>query len=125
MIVGIAAEQGAQYIIFSTLPSVKDISDSKYTKVTHFEAKAEIEQHIRGLQIKGAFYAPASFMDNFQSRTFLAPKESPDGAWIMALSISPKSRLPLIDTTGDTGKFVAAILAEPDTYEGNGVLHCR
>ena len=117
-IADVAVEKGAEYIIFSTLPPVKEISGGKYTKVTPFDAKAKAEQHIRGLPIKSAFYSPGSFMENFQSQTFLAPRQAPDGTWVMARHISPKTQYPLIDAVGDTGKFVGAILAEPDKYEG-------
>ncbi|RYP67745.1 hypothetical protein DL771_007078 [Monosporascus sp. 5C6A] len=117
-IADVAVEKGVKYIIFSTLPSVREISGGKYTKVTPFDAKAKAEQYIRGLHIKSAFYSPGSFMENFQSQTFLAPRQAPDGTWIMARHTSPKSQMPLIDAVGDTGKFVGAILADPDKYEG-------
>ena len=117
-IADVAVEKGAEYIIFSTLPPVKEISGGKYTKVTNFDAKAKAEQYIRGLHIKSAFYSPGSFMENFQSQTFLAPQQAPDGTWVMARHTSPKTQVPLIDAVGDTGKFVGAILAEPDKYEG-------
>lgn len=113
-----AVEKGAEYIIFSTLPAVKEISRGKYTKVTPFDAKAKIEQHIGGLHIKSAFYSPGFFMENFQSQPFLAPQQAPDGTWVLARHTSPKTQLPFIDAVGDTGKFIGAILAEPDTYEG-------
>lgn len=78
-ITDVAVEKGAEYIIFSALPSAIEISDGKYTKVTPFDAKAKAEQHIRGLHIKSAFYSPGYFMANFQSQTFLAPRQAPDG----------------------------------------------
>lgn len=117
LIADVAVEKGAEYIIFSTLPSVTEISSGKYTKVTAFDAKAKIEQYIRGLPIKSAFYCPGSFMENFQSQTFLAPREAPDGTWVLSRNTSSKAQLPLIDAVGDGGKFVGAILAEPDKYE--------
>ncbi|RYP82900.1 hypothetical protein DL769_001509 [Monosporascus sp. CRB-8-3] len=117
-IADVAVEKGVEYIIFSTLPSVRKISGGKYTKVTPFDAKAKAEQYIRGLHIKSAFYSPGSFMENFQSQTFLAPRQAPDGTWIMTRHTSPKKQMPLVDAVGDTGKFVGAILAEPDRYEG-------
>lgn len=117
-IADIAVEKGAEYIIFSTLPLAKEISGGKYTKVTHFDAKAKAEQYIRGLSIKSAFCSPGFFMQNFQSIPFLAPQQAPDGTWVIARHNSPKARMPMIDVVGDTGKFVGAILAEPDKYEG-------
>ncbi|KAL9094412.1 MAG: hypothetical protein Q9165_003262 [Trypethelium subeluteriae] len=117
-IADIAVKKGANYIIFSTLPPVKEISGGKYTKVHPFDAKAKAEQYIRGLPIKSAFYCPGSFMENFQSQSFLSPQQAPDGTWVMTRHASPKSQIPLIDASGDTGKFVGAILADPNKYEG-------
>ena len=64
-IAAVAIEQGAEYIIFSTLPAVQEISGGKYTKVTPFDAKAKAEQHIRGLPIKSSFCSLGVFMENF------------------------------------------------------------
>ena len=117
-IADVAVEKGAEYIIFSTLPPIKEISNGKYTKVTPFDAKAKAEQYIRGLPIKSAFFSGGFFMENFASQTFLAPRQASDGTWVMSRPNSPKSQLPLIYATRDTGKFVGAILAEPEKYEG-------
>lgn len=117
-IADVAVEKGAQYIIFSTLPSARELSGGKYTTISPFDAKAKAEQYIRGLPIKSAFYAPGFFMENFQAQTFLAPQPAPDGTWVMSRHVSPKVQMPLIDAVGDTGKFIGAILAEPDKYEG-------
>ena len=117
-IADVAVEKGAEYIIFSTLPSPKEISGGKYSTSIHFEAKAKVEQYIRGLHIKSAFYSPGFFMQNFQDIPMLAPQQASDGTWIITLNNSPTAQLRLIDVVGDTGKFVGAILAEPDRYEG-------
>jgi uncharacterized protein YbjT (DUF2867 family) len=113
-----AVDKGANYLIFSTLPPVKEISGGKYTKVLPFDAKAKAEQYIRGLDIKSAFYSPGSFMENFQGQTFLMPRQSHDDTWEISCHASPKTQLPLINAVEDSGKFVGAILAEPEKYEG-------
>ncbi|KAL2021184.1 hypothetical protein VTK56DRAFT_7490 [Thermocarpiscus australiensis] len=122
-----AVASGASYLIFSTLPSISEISGGKYTKVTSFDAKAAVEQYIRRLRpsIRSAFYCPGSFMENFAAQPFLGPQRRRSGSegeaedtWVMAMHNSPQSRTPLIDAVGDTGKFVGAILADPDRYEG-------
>lgn len=117
-IADVAVEKGAEYIIFSTLPPTSKISGGKYTLVTPFDAKAKIEQYIRDLPIKSAFYSPGFFMDNFQSQPFLSPRQEPDGTWILARHLSPKTKCPFVDAVKDTGKFVGAILADPEKYEG-------
>lgn len=113
-----AVSKEVKYIIFSTLPAVTQISGGKYTKVTPFDAKAKVEQYIRSLPIKSAFYAGASFMENFQSQPFLAPRPATDGTWVLSRCNAPGGKIPLVDAVGDTGKFVGAILAEPEKYEG-------
>jgi uncharacterized protein YbjT (DUF2867 family) len=112
----ISLEKSVQYIIFSTLPSVRDISGDKYTKVTMFDAKARAERYIRSLPIKSAFYSPSSFMGNYI--TVASPKRAHDGSntCIMAQHVSPKTRIPLVDPEGDTGKFIGSILASPERY---------
>ncbi len=118
MIADVTVEKGAEYIIFSSLQSPKEISGGKYKNLVHFEAKAKAEQYIRGLHIKSAFYSPGFFMQNFQDIPMIAPQQASDGTWIIALHNSPKAQLRMIDAVGDTGKFVGAILAEPDKYDG-------
>lgn len=117
-IADVAVEKGVEYIIWSTLPSVTEISGGKYTAVTPFDAKSKAEQYIRDLPIKSAFYAGGFFMENLKEQAFLAPRKDPDGTWVLARHISSKTLLPYIDAVGDTGKFIGAILAEPDKYEG-------
>ena len=114
----VAVEKGVQYFILSTLPPVKDISGGKYTKVTPFDAKAAAERYIRTLPIKSAFYCPGSFMENFQSQIFLAPKPAGDGTYVMTRHHSAETQFPLVHAVGNTGNFVGAILANPEKYEG-------
>lgn len=117
-IADVAVQEKCQYIIFSTLPAVKDLSGGKYANVTPFDAKAKAEQYIRGLPIKSAFVSLGFFMENFQSQPFLAPQKASDGTWILARPVPSKVRLPYIYSVPDTGRFVGTILAEPDKYEG-------
>ena len=114
----VAVEKGLEYIIFSTLPSCSDLSGGKYTAITAFDAKAEGEKYIKTLPIKSAFWCGGFFMENFETQPFLGPQPNGDGTYSLIRNVPPTLRLPYIDATGDTGKFVNAILAEPDKYEG-------
>ncbi|KAK5079988.1 NmrA-like domain-containing protein 1 [Lithohypha guttulata] len=115
-IIDAAVAGKAQYFIFSTLPWVSKISGGKYTKVAGFDAKAEVEEYIRQQPIRSAFFAPGSFMQNYHS--VMKPRKTPDGTYSISRHVSPKTQLPMIDTVGDAGKFVGAILADLDKYEG-------
>lgn len=114
-----AVAVGAQFLIFSTLPNVAVLSSRKITNVEHFDLKAEVEQYIRSLPIKSAFYVPGFFMQNFA--TFLVPQPADDGSFVIANVVTPQTLLPLIDIVADTGKFVGAILAAPDKFEAKYV----
>lgn len=111
-----AIAAGVQYFIFSTLSNGSKISGGKIQNLAHFDVKAEIEEYIHAQPIKSAFFAPGSFMQNFNH--FMTPRPSGDGTYAIANFVTPETQLPLIDTVDDTGKYVGAILAEPQKYEG-------
>lgn len=110
-----AVSSGAAYLIFSTEYDSTAISGGK-CPVVHFDTKFEIEQYIRGLPIKSAFVAPGSFMQNFAS--IMGPRPVGDGSYVISNIHTPETDFPWIDIEGDMGKFVAAILAEPEKFEG-------
>lgn len=116
-----AVSQDVQYLIFSTLPSISDISHGKYTMLGPFDAKAEAETYIRTLPIKSAFYSPGSFMENFLEQAGWLPEKLPDGTWELRQHVSPGTNFPLIDAAGDTGKFVGAMLQDPEKFVGRTV----
>ena len=110
-----AVAAGAQYFIYSSESHAGNISGGKYP-VDAFDAKADTEQYIRGLPIKSAFFAPGSFMQNFEG--MMTPRPAGDGTYVVANIHTPEAKFPWLDVVGDSGKFVGAILAEPEKYEG-------
>ncbi len=66
--------------------------------------------------MQSAFFAPGGFMQNFNSVS--GPRPTDDGTYAITNIVSPTTRVPLIDTVGDTGKYVGAILASPEKYAG-------
>ncbi|KAJ9655104.1 hypothetical protein H2198_005960 [Neophaeococcomyces mojaviensis] len=111
-----AVAERVDYLIFSTLPHVSKLSGGKYTKVQGFDGKAIVEQYIRQQQIKSAFFAPGSFMQNFNG--IMKPRPVGDGTYSISRHCRSDTPLPLIDTAGDTGKWIGSILADPEKYEG-------
>ncbi|KAG0300876.1 hypothetical protein BGZ98_008800, partial [Dissophora globulifera] len=111
-----AVAAGAQYLIFSTLPYVTDIAKGVCSNVPSFDVKAEIEEYIRTLPIKSAFFSPGIFMQNYIAK--MSPQPAGDGTYSLVGIVSSTAQFPLIDVVEDTGKYVGAILAEPDKYEG-------
>ncbi|KAF4548170.1 NmrA-like protein 6 [Elsinoe fawcettii] len=118
-----AVSAGVPRIIYSTLPHGGDISGGKYKELGHFDGKAEVEAYIRTLKIKSAFVSPGCFMSNFHDNMAPRPSQAGDGTYAWAGPMSEETQLPLFDTAGDYGKWVAAILGDWDKYEGK-VLSC-
>ena len=113
-----AVEAGIEYIIFSSLPSVTDMSAGKYTLNHPFDAKAEGEKYIRTLPIKKAFVRLAFFLENITQVPLWQPAKDSEGNWVTSLQLAPQTRIPWIDSCSNTGSFVGAILAEPEKYDG-------
>ena len=67
-----AVATGASLLIWSSLPHISKISNGKFTRIYHFDSKAEVEIYIRGLAIKSVFYMAGVYMQNFQ--TMFRPK---------------------------------------------------
>jgi len=113
-----ALKQGVKYIIFSSMSHALKISGGKLKNVEHFDCKAEIETYIRSLPVQSAFFAPASFMQNFQGQ-YMTPRRNPngDGSYVLANILPGDAPVPFIDIS-ETGKWVGAILAEPEKYDG-------
>jgi uncharacterized protein YbjT (DUF2867 family) len=82
-----AVVEGLGSIFFSTLPHVSKISSGKYQKVDHFDAKAEVENYMRGLPIRSIFYCPGWFMQNFNQH--MLPGKWLTGGWLL-LTLSPQ-----------------------------------
>ncbi|CAI6237200.1 unnamed protein product [Periconia digitata] len=111
-----AVAVGVPFYIYSTLPNAGKISGNKLKNMGHFDGKEEVEQYIRTLPMKSAFFSPGSFMSNFGAT--MAPHPVGDGTYAVFNFVNPETKLPLIDTAGDTGKWIAAILADFPKYEG-------
>ncbi|KAL3470270.1 hscarg dehydrogenase [Aspergillus californicus] len=116
-----AVAVGVPFYIYSTLPHAGNNSNGRLKHMGHFDGKAEVEAYIRTLPIRSAFVSPGSFMSNFHDNT--APRSVGDGVFALATPIAAETRIPLIDTLGDMGKWVAAILVDFEAFEGK-VLAC-
>lgn len=119
-----ALAAGVQFLIFSTLPSVRDISHGKYTAVAPFDGKAKAEAYMRGLDfpVGTAFICPGSFMENFAAQTWFKPRKGgKEGEWVLERPNGPGFRMPLIAAREDIGTFVGAILKDTEKYRGKKV----
>jgi uncharacterized protein YbjT (DUF2867 family) len=110
-----AVVAGAKYLIYSTVPSAKKLTDGRYP-VGSFDCKDEVKTYIESLPVKSAFFSPGCFMSNFRSH--MGPRPGPDGRLAITNFAKPETTYPLIDIATDTGKFIGAILSQPEKYAG-------
>ncbi|ORZ27936.1 NmrA family transcriptional regulator [Lobosporangium transversale] len=108
---------GAQYFIYGTVRHAGEVSGGKHSAVHAFDVKADIEKYIRTLPIKSAFFTPSVYMQDFHN-FFFTPKRQEDGTYVIFQVVKPDSVFEFFDPASDTGKFVGAILAEPDKFAG-------
>lgn len=109
-----AVAAGAKFLIYST--AVKSAKFWNGRPVDAFDSKAEAEDYLRGLPLKTAFFAPGMFMQNLA--TFMAPRPVGDGTYQIASIVSPDAKIPMIDIVGNSGTFVASLLANPEASAG-------
>jgi hypothetical protein len=103
----------------SSSTSSRKISGGLFKHIDLFDIKGEIEEYIHGLPIKSAFYAPGYFMQTFTG--FMAPQPAGDGSYTISGIVSPQTQVPLIDRLANSGKYVGAILAAPEKFEGKTI----
>ena len=60
-------------------------------------------------------------MENFANRPFTPFTKQADGSWALTGPVPGTTRIPLVATTADTGKYVGAILADQDRFAGQTV----
>jgi uncharacterized protein YbjT (DUF2867 family) len=123
-LVDAAVSVGVPYYIYSTLPNAGKNSGGKLTHMGHFDGKEEVEQYIRSLPIQSAFIAPGSFMSNFHDSMTPRPLGNDGTTYALFNFVHPDTQLPLIDTAGDTGKWVAAILTDFPKYKDQVLCCC-
>ena len=111
----LAVAAGAKFLIWASQKHPATLTSGKYA-VDSYDSKAEVETYIRGLPIQSAFFAPGSFMQNFAG--MMAPRPAGDGTYAIGNILTGSAPFPWIDIVADTGKFVGAILAAPEKFNG-------
>lgn len=123
----VAAELGVQHFIYSSLINVTEVSKGRYTHVAHFDAKANIETHIRTHlpQLPSTFFLPGFYMSNLSSPSSGAmfPYDPSTKTYSMSIPVPIHTEgIPIFDAARDTGKFVKAILTKREETLGKRVL---
>lgn len=119
-IADVAKEQGVQHYIWSTLNDISKSSKGLLKEVHHFDAKARVDAYIKEVGIPTTFYLPGVYMSNFPSQGIR--KNPKTGIYELGLPVATDTKIPLLDTEHDIGKFVKAILLNREKFLGKRIL---
>jgi len=114
-----AKEAGVQHYVWSSLLNITKLSKGALSGVSHFDSKAKIEDYVREIGLSATFFLPGLYMTNVPGG-FLR-QAPPNNDWTLALPIPGTTPVPLLNTAGDTGKFVKAILLNREKTLGKRI----
>ncbi|KAJ7069335.1 NAD(P)-binding protein [Mycena amicta] len=105
---------GVRGVVWSGLPSVKTFSNNKYTKVYHFDGKAQVTAYglasgVPFANVPAGFYAQNLLAADGPMRLV---NRAPGGGddFVITLNIRPETTLPIIDIVKDYGLFVRRVI---------------
>ncbi|GAA5875050.1 hypothetical protein JCM16303_004994 [Sporobolomyces ruberrimus] len=98
---------GIEHFVYSSLPSVAELTQGRLTEVFPFEAKHAVEKYARAQLQNSTFVIPGSFFANLDKPIWA--KRRGDGVVAITAAFSPQTKVGWIDEHFDMGTFVAAI----------------
>ena len=110
-----------------TFPPLPTASNGRYVHIKHFDAKGDIEKHIRTQipNLPSSFFLPGFYASNFANPFFgptMFPYDASTKSYSFTLPIPPATAgIPIFDAEADTGKFVKAILVKRDQTLGKRI----
>ncbi|GAA5930048.1 NmrA/HSCARG family protein [Sporobolomyces koalae] len=107
-LVDAAKASDIQHFVYSSLPSLKSLTNGKVTEVFPFETKAAVEQYARAHLPNTTIVIPGSFYSNLNLP--LWAKRRDDGVVVITTPLSSSTKVGWVDEAFDMGTFVAAIL---------------
>ncbi|TAQ83308.1 hypothetical protein B7494_g8371 [Chlorociboria aeruginascens] len=103
-----------KHLIWSSLPNITQITNNKLTAVVHFDGKAHVDDYIRSLSIPYTIIHVAIYSSFILESLVRLPTIPPSYVLVFPQPASAQTSVPLIDASADVGKFVKAILLNPE-----------
>lgn len=111
LVADLCAESSVQHLVHASVGGADQRSG-----VPHFESKAEIERHIRGLGIPATFLRPTIFMEDLTDKQYFPP-----ASWgMMPKLVGPDTPVRWI-SVDDIGAAAAGVFARRDEFLGAAV----
>lgn len=109
--VGAAKAANVKLLIWSGLEDMAALSDGKYTRVDHFDGKAQVTRYAKDIGVPFVNVTAGAYMQNYLGWT--APIKQPNGTYAIASPAPPSARVPLLDANLDYGLFVRKAIESP------------
>lgn len=107
-----AKNAGVNHFIWSTLPNVEKISNSKFD-VPHFTGKAKVDELIKEAGFENyTFVQPPFYFQNFTGQLAAQPQQNGSLGWTMP--IDPTKKVIHMSDINDLGKVVAGAFLHPE-----------
>lgn len=118
-IADVSKEVGVKHLVWSALPNVTKLSNGALNHVEHFDSKAEVAEYIESTKgdMVATYFMPGFYMSNIKG--MIQPGQDGTATFTQPWDGS-STHVPLLDTTTDTGLYVAGILAQ-DPSKVNGL----
>ena len=97
------------------------VTDNKLTAAVHFDSKARVDDYIRDLSVPHTIIHVGMYTSFLLESLVSLSATPPSYGLILPKPANAKTTLPLIDPVIDLGKFVKAILLNPDKTLGRKI----
>lgn len=109
-------DSAVEHLVLSTLPSASALSGGRLS-VPHFEHKARLQALVEQKEIFATFVHVAFYFENFLHNC--PPRRQDDGSYAFGFPMGDAALSAV--SVGDVGGVVAAILRQPQAYQGKTV----
>ncbi|EJU01383.1 NADP-binding protein [Dacryopinax primogenitus] len=107
-----------QVLVWSSLSEAKKVSGGKYTKVKHWDEKAEVDEYIKSVQQEAIILQTGGFVENLHNMPLIRSCSQAPGAYIVIWPVvRPATQLPLSYIGPDFGPCVIRAL---EVWEAGG-----
>jgi NAD(P)-dependent dehydrogenase (short-subunit alcohol dehydrogenase family) len=114
-VVAAAGVPSLERFVYSSLPSMRDASNGKYTRSFHAESKASIVKYIEAEQPELAKKLSILYAGAYTTNNLLAPTLDPkSGQYILMTPCSPQAKIAILDPLSATGLFVRALVEDEE-----------
>lgn len=115
---------GVKHVVWSTLVNVTKLTNGALKQVAHFDGKSEIAEYFESVKAQSGlittYFMPGFYATNFKGMARSNPNVNNGTPTITLPWDAQKTQVPILDTSVDTGTFVAAIIASPNPAELDG-----